>query len=194
VEEYFGWSQAGYHIILAPFFHPGGYGPRIPRAEGVFDVYNLCGPYRLMDGLPDFGTGDQIRYLVWHEFGHSFVNHLTDAHLEKLIPPCTALMPPIPEEALQRAGVDKSVAINEWVSEHVIRAVTVRLAYRKLGSEPGDAALKNEIRRGYPYVEQLCRSLARYEQNRKTWPTFREYYPEIVRVFEEEARRNEKRR
>jgi hypothetical protein len=188
IEEYFGWKQAGYHIILSPFFHPGGFGPRIPRAKDVFDVYNLSGPYRLTDGRPDFGSEAEIRYLIWHEFGHSFINHLTEAHLAELMAPVTKIMPPIPEEALKRAGVDRPVVVSEWVSEHVIRSVTVRLACLKQGAEAGDSALKREMERGYPYVEALCRSLQEYESRRNEYPTFQEYYPEIVRVFTEAAK------
>ncbi len=192
IEGYFGWRQAGYHIVLAPFFHPGGFGPRIPRADGVFDVYSIVGPYRQKGEALEFGTPEEIRYLVWHEFGHSFVNHLTDAHIGELMEPVTALMPPIPEEALRRAGVSRSVPVSEWVSEHVIRSVTVRLAYLKLGETAGEAALKKETGRGYPHVERLCRALERYEGSRGTYPTFREFYPEIVEVFRIAARETNK--
>lgn len=44
IEDYYGIKNHSYNIILALLFHPGGFGPRIERGDGSFDVYNICGP------------------------------------------------------------------------------------------------------------------------------------------------------
>ena len=189
LEQYYGLRQNSYTIILAPFFHPGGYGPRVQISDGVYDVYSLCGPNDVADGVPVFSASDQwLRMLVWHEFGHSFVNYLTDRNLEQLIPPCTVLQADMKAKIDADPNVDWNTYIHEWVSEHVVRAVTTRLAYLKLGDNAGNAALNSEEKQGYIYVRPLCERLEIYERNRNTYTTFENFYPEMTAVFNELAK------
>jgi len=80
----------------------------------------------------------------------------------------------------------RSQAYATWeicVNEHIVRAVTTRLAYLYLGQNAGDAALANEKGRGFYYIEALCESLEDYESNRDTYPTFESFYPQLIKVF-----------
>lgn len=93
LEAYYGQSQASYTIILAPIYHPGGFGLRVERTPDSFDTYNISGPYDVAsDGVPTFGGAAELRRIVWHEFGHSFVNHLIERHLDLVREPCSALL------------------------------------------------------------------------------------------------------
>ena len=56
-------------------------------------------------------------------------------------------------------NVSWAVFVHEWISEHVVRAVTTRLAYRELGEGPGDLALQKEYSQGYTYVGELAEEL-----------------------------------
>ena len=85
LEAYHGIRQASYTIIPAPLL-VGNYGPRRSRPDGRFDIYGILGASGISDGVPQFGSVENLRALVWHEFGHSFVNpevDLLSASVEK---------------------------------------------------------------------------------------------------------------
>ncbi len=178
LEDYYGMRQNSYNIILAPLFS-GGFGPRIERSDGKYDIYNILGPMDAKNGLPAFGSESSFRHLAWHEFSHSFVNPTT-AKFDKQISKYKNLYEPISSKM-------KSQAYGNWqtcVNEHIVRAVTTRLTHREIGSEAGEDALYREKSRGFPYVRALCESLVGYEEQRDKYPTFADFYPELVRVFE----------
>ncbi|HUV13462.1 MAG TPA: DUF4932 domain-containing protein, partial [Acidobacteriota bacterium] len=182
IEQYFGVRQRSYNVVLAPLFHCGGFGPRIKRGEGVYDVYNLGGPCKVVDGEPEFGSEGNIRRLFWHEFGHSFVSHLTDQYVETLLAPSRILLGEkfVPDQA--------EVQVAEFASEHILRAVTTRLAILKLSAAEGQAALETEQSQGFPLVEEICRALVVYEKNRDRYATLADFYPELILVFDRLAR------
>jgi hypothetical protein len=114
---------------------------------------------------------------VWHEFGHSFVNPLAEANAARL-DSAASLLEPI-RARMQRLGY------RDWrtvVNEHVIRAVTSRLAALHLGEEPGKMAVLRERAEGFAYVDPLATALVAYEAQRDRYRTFREYYPQLLRV------------
>ncbi|MFC1551091.1 DUF4932 domain-containing protein [Candidatus Latescibacterota bacterium] len=190
LEEYYGFAQGSYTIILSPLFHPGGFGPTIRRPNGMIDSYYIGGPRQIVDDIPDYGEDKNMQYLFWHEFSHSFVNHLTDLNIADFREPGIKLyvMPNI-ENAPNFEG-QEDVMISDWVSEHIVRGVTSRLAYINLGKKTGDERVAFEIGQGFKYVAEVTACLEKYEQNRDKYPTLREFYPEIVSVFEELATDN----
>lgn len=175
LEDYYGVKQHSYTIVTAPMFSPGGYGPRVPRANGSFDVYSVIGPGSVEDDLPSFGTPESFRYLVWHEFSHSFVNPAVDQHAED-VETYADLMKPI-------HSAMKSMAYPEWricMYEHCVRAVTSRLAAREIGQEAYRNAVKYEKQRSFIYIEPLCKRLVEYEKQRDKYPTFESFFPELL--------------
>ncbi|MHC4704234.1 MAG: DUF4932 domain-containing protein, partial [Planctomycetota bacterium] len=179
LEDYYGMRQNSYNIVLAPLF-AGGYGPKITHSDGRCNLYNITGPMGVKDGLPSFGSERNFRYIAWHEFSHSFVNPTT-AKFSREIDKYRTLFEPM-------AGRMSQMAYGNWhtcVNEHIVRAVTARLARREIGSEAGEKALYREKSRGFAYVQALYESLAGYEQQRDTYPTLVDYYPELLRVFKE---------
>ena len=122
-----------------------------------------------------------MRRLFWHEFGHSFVNHLTERHIESLLAPAEALL----GDQAQPDQLEAQVA--EFVSEQILRAATTRLAYLRLGEAAGDAALDFDTTERFPFVAALCRALERYEANRDRYSTLADFYPELIRAFEDVA-------
>jgi hypothetical protein len=184
LEDYYGLQEHSYNLVLVPLFHAGGFGPRVSRADGTFDLYSINGPHGVSkEGeIPTFGTTESYRYLIWHEFAHSFVNPLTEAHQEEVLA----------HEELYRSirGAMEDQAYTDWISavnEHIVRAVTVRLAYRELGEAAGQAALEEELDRGFVYIEGLLDKLEIYEAQRDRYPTFTSFYPELIFSFSEAA-------
>ncbi len=185
LDDYYNMEVNSYNLILAPIFHSGGYGPCVRAANGLHDIYGIIGPSKVVAGNaggslePDFIDDDFLRRLIWHEFSHSFVNPTTEKYIE---------------EVNQYAGLFKEIeeamrnqAYSNWetcVNEHIVRAVTTRLAYIHLGKEAGDKALAYEKSNGFIYIDQLIESLVIYENNKDRYSDFESYYPELIKVFE----------
>ena len=190
LEEYYGARQDAYHLILAPLSHPGGFGPRIKTSSGGYEAYAVIGPKSVKDDNPEFGSGDSMRRLCWHEFSHSFVNVMTDAHLEDLRGPLGVLesrkLPAPIVERTKAAGI-WDVHLCDQAGEYVVRGVTTRLAFRKLGTETGMAAMNEEINQGFIHLEAICKRLEIYESRRQQIPALKDFYPEIVAAFRDLA-------
>lgn len=180
MEDYYGEQQASYNIVLASMLHPGGYGPHLYDSLGNKHIYSIIGPKSINDGLPQFGTLEEFRYLIWHEFSHSFVNPVVDEFYAD-IDQYKSLFNPLAEKL-------KNQRIADWrdcVTEHVVRAVTVRLSYLYLGEMEGEKAMERETGMGFAYVPELCRELEKYESQREQYPTLSDYYPRIIELFGE---------
>jgi Domain of unknown function (DUF4932) len=190
LEVYYGYRQEAYHLILAPLFHPGGFGPRIKTPEGSYQAYAIVGPKGVAEDQPDFGAGDSMRRLCWHEFSHSFVNHLTDMHLDRLRGPVGTLesrkLPAQVIEQIKTFGL-WDVHLADQASEYVVRAATTRLSAIKLGREKADRALEMEKNQGFPHLEAICACLEQYEKLREKYPSLKDYFPQIAAAFEKLA-------
>lgn len=183
LDDYYGMEINSYNIILAPLSLSGGYGPRVQGENGLYDVYGIIGPKKVMSvegslqQYPDFSV-DTIQYLVWHEFSHSFVNPTTEK-FSKEIQQYKKLYKPIESHMKRQAYSDWEISVNE----HIIRAITTRLSYIHLGKEVGDQVLAYERSQGFYYIDLLVESLEQYEMNRGDYPNFESYYPELIKVF-----------
>jgi len=178
LESYYGMRQHSYNILLVPLFHGGGYGPRVVHEDGKADIFNIVGPVGVENGVPIFGTAENFRHTAWHEFSHSFVNPTTESFGEQ-IARYEGLLEPIRDEMEQMAYGDWATCVNE----HIVRAVTSRLTARELGDEQGEEILQSEKRRGFFYVEALSERLEQYEHQRESYPTFVDFYSELVETF-----------
>ena len=174
LEDYNGMTQHGYHVILCQLYR-GWYGPRVPRADGRFDLYAIVS---LREGFLEAGTRERFETLILHEFSHSFVNAAT-ARFAPLLMQYESLYTPI-------AAKMKQQAYKHWltcVNEHLVRPATSRLAARRAGEPVGVSALAKERLRGFAYVEPLYAALAQYEKERSRYPTLVHFYPELIEVF-----------
>ncbi len=190
LEDYYGFKQGSYTIILAPLFHRGGFGPSIQKPDGMIDSYYIGGPRQIVNDMPDYGEEKGMRYLFWHEFSHSFVNHLTDKNIAAFRVPCTILLKDSNEGSVENFEGNEDLMISDWVSEHIVRGVTSRLSYIHLGKETGDERVKFEISQGFDYVAEITACLEKYDRNRDKYPTLEEFYPEIASVFDDLAEKN----
>ena len=204
LENYYGMKQKSYTIILVPLFHPGGFGPRIDREGGSnpifnfikslqylifnkwsgksYEIYNICGPNGVQNGIPSFGTQEGFRQLAWHEFGHSFVNPLSESLKNRIkISEYSSLFMPI-REKMEKEGY------SNWetcVNEHIVRAVTARLTFIHFGKQAGEDELRGQKNWGFIYIEPLCKKLEEYEIRRDKYPAFADFFQELLKVFEE---------
>lgn len=210
LESYYGMKQLSYNIILASLFHPGGFGPRIdPEGSSSpaldffkslqylifnkwsgksYEIYNICGPTGVENGIPSFGTQEGFRQLAWHEFGHSFVNPLTESFKNRIkISEYSSLFLPI-REKMEKEGY------SNWetcVNEHIVRAITARLTFIHFGKQAGEDELRDQKGRGFVYIEPLCKRLEEYEARRDKYPSLAVFFPELLKVFGEISKKGE---
>lgn len=183
IEEYYGLQQNGYNVVLAPILRrQGGYGPSIKAADGRLEVFNVMGPVSADGGNYDFGGVENFRSLVWHEFGHSFVNPLTELHSSE-VALYEKLFAPIAKKMAQQAYPQWQTCVNE----HIIRAVCARLTALYIGAEECAAEISYERSCGFAYIEDLCGLLKEYEEQRRLYPEFKAFYPRIIELFKKLA-------
>lgn len=180
--RYSGMDLKGGTIVLGPLLHGGGFAAFYDKPDGTVEAIALMGPSGVENGFHVYGSAAQIAGLTTHEFSHTFVNPLTERHWEDL-EKYAGLYEPIAEKM-------RSQAYPFWkhtVNEHIVRAVTIRLAYLEGGQEVGDKELQKQKDRGFQYVEALTERLKEYEAARDKYPTVAEFYPRLVEVFREAA-------
>ena len=180
IEDFFGEKKNSYNIILS-VLNSGNYGPSITD-NGKTDIYSIVSAKGAKDGKPFFGKIDDILYIVWHEFGHSFVNKLTDKNYG-IVKKYIDLQEPIKEQM-------KNQAYRNWatiVNEHVIRAVTVKLAEAKYGAEIAENIKQKEIGRSFYYITPICNQLDLYVQSRNKYKSFEDFYPILIESAFKEA-------
>ena len=179
-DEYFGSRpQANFTLTLGMLNGSNNYGSRCRTADGREELYCVLGVEMTDDkGLPVFDSS--VTWVIVHEFCHSYVNPLTSKYKTE-INKYAKLFGPISERM-------KSQAYSTWetcVNEHIVRALTTRYAFLKENEEAGDKSLQREKKRGFFYVPALCEQLKYYENNRDRYKTFAEFYPELIKVFED---------
>lgn len=178
IESYYNMSQNSYNFIFTPALYHG-YGPRIKKGE-KYDIYSIVGTDNIIDDIPKFEDIAYFKYMIWHEFSHSFINPITDENINE-VNKYEKLLEPIAEK-MEKQGY------NKWstcVNEHIIRALTTRFYYIYDGKEAGDRALEEELNLGFIYVNALCEKLKEYECNRDKYKNFKEFYLALVSVFKE---------
>lgn len=183
LDNYYGMQVNSYNLILSPLLHSGGYGPRVEANNGLYNIYGIIGPHDITEKdsiiAPDYST-EAIRYIVWHEFSHSFVNPTTEKYIDEIN---------IYEDLFLKIEKQmNSQSYPTWeicVNEHIVRAITARLVYLDQGQEAYDAIITNERANGFYYIPALCESLSVYEKNRDVYPTFESYYHELIKVFKD---------
>jgi hypothetical protein len=118
--------------------------------------------------------------IIWHEFSHAFVNPLTERYYSELMLQ-SELFGPL-QEQMNRIGYTRWL---DCANEHIIRAITARLAHHHLGPEAARQTLREESGRGFRYIHAIAHRLELYEAHRDTYPTFASFFPQLVAVFAE---------
>jgi len=177
LEAYYNNTQKSFNLIIAPAFG-GGFGARIPDAEENYDLYAFVSPTHTKEGIPYL---DQFNFLgmCWHEFGHSFVNPLTEQYAES-VASLNKLYEPIKEKMTKQAYPTWETCINE----HIVRAVVIRLVDLNFGSTPSKSLTDYELSISYIYMEPILEKLKEFEKKRdENGITFSDFYPELLNAL-----------
>ena len=187
MEQYYGKQNDTYTLIPTPtLWHTAGLGLRI-KGEIGFQVYNIFGPLIVTKDSLEFGYGynnsDRIYELTVHEFGHSFINPITELPANReIIEKYKYLYQRIAEEMRKQAYT------NWWacVTEHIVRLGEIRIA-----KAFGDSSTADKIRNDYTnnlnfiYLPFLEKKIESYETNRNKYKTIDEYIPILLKSFSE---------
>ena len=178
LEDYFNETNDDYNMIISPSIG-GGYGPKITDDDGKETFYVCLTITDIKDNIP-YLHGNIMISFIFHEFGHSFVNPVTEKYSDK-VETLNKLFEPIKETMSRQA-------YGEWkicVYEHIVRAVVVRLFELNFGFQESKPLLDNELSRGFIYIEPLIEKLKEFEiQRDKNNITFSEFYPELLNALE----------
>ena len=177
LEGYYNETKGSYNVIISPAFI-GGYASWLSRTDGKDDLYSCLSTTNIKDNIP-YLEEDNLLQLVWHEFGHSFVNPITEKYAEK-VKSIDKLLEPIKEEMSKQA-------YSQWyncINEHIIRAVHVRLLALHVSSQQSNGLLNIELSKRFIYIEPLVEKLKDFEKRRdENNITFSEFYPELLDVL-----------
>lgn len=180
LENYYGMGHNSYTMIIVPLFSDGGYGPQVYRKDGRYDVYTITGPTGMdVNNQPVFHAPNEVRSLIWHEFAHPFVNPLTERYIHE-VNQYQALFQ-IVKERMIHYGYDSWQTV---VNENIVRAVVVRMKAHELGELEGQAQLEQELEWGFAYTDLFVERLKLYEQQRGLYPSFRDFYPILIKALE----------
>ena len=178
LEAYFGEREHGYHLILSPLLHAGGYAAKVERPPGNVDCYALLGPSRASHGRPRFWDPDALEALLWHEFSHVFIGNLPEVcRLE--IAADSILFEPVRARMLPQGYERWEVCADE----HLVRAVGVRFVARTAGTHAAERALDLQLHLGFTYLPRLLVALERFERERALFPTLGDFCPALAEAL-----------
>jgi hypothetical protein len=185
MEQFYGVAHEAYVLTPSPTLFPTwGFGGSI-QVDDKKIVYNTFGPQRVLrkggKRIIDFNSRDNIRNISVHEFAHSFVNPIADKpENRELISNYSHLFDPIKDE------LTKQGYANWWVCvvEHLVRLGEIRIS-EAMGYRANAKMLRHDYttNRSFIYLPHLERKIVEYESNRDKYPTFEDFFPELLGVF-----------
>lgn len=180
LEAYYGSQQRAYYVIFAPLLKTVAFGPRVRWENGTLDPYCVFPSLGVADDRITFKEGKALQNRILHEFGHSFVNPLADQYRDELSRYATLM-----QNIVYKTGANYGMEWMVCVYEHLVRAVTTRLTHHQFGADAGQQEMLAHERQGFIYIKDLCDKLLQYEGHRDTYPTFNDFFPELMGVFKE---------
>lgn len=174
LEEFYGTSLPSYNIIISPLLHSGGFNSEIINQKGEKEVYAIIGPNGEIDFYPHFDQDYLEMDMILHEFGHSFLNPLTDKYkidIEKL-------KSKYYNNKLEKNG--KEQGYSNWkdvFNEILLRSIVINITRNKFGDKKADELLNFEKSVGFDLVEKFSKELNYYQNNRNRYKTFNSFYP-----------------
>ena len=177
--------------IVIGFTNGGGnYGPSRQLSGQPKEVFAICG-YSIDEKTGKvFENGTDYAATLIHEFNHSFVNPLYDAHSDILESVGQKLYRMSYRSMSQQAYKNVSTVINESV---VRAAVIIYMQDNGFTPTQIEAQLSEQIDRGFLWMPELVGSMSKYSKHRNRYSTMSGYYPEIVKCLNKYATKEKKR-
>jgi Domain of unknown function (DUF4932) len=170
--------------------HPGlllggnNFGVGVRHADGREEITPCIGCWEFDDeGVPTFP--DEVLPTVVHEFCHSYVNPIVDAHYAALAAPGEVIFPRV-RSLMQRQ------AYTNWrivLYESLVRASVVRYLAAHESAEIVAAEIEAQNPIGFTWTGRLAELLGQFEKDRAAYPTLADFIPRIAEFFAAEAQR-----
>ena len=178
MENYFNETQESYNVIITPAFW-GGKGAFVSGLNGKETFYATLETTDMQENIP-YTSENSILYYVWHEYGHFFVNPLTEKYADR-ISSQGKLFEPIKNAMSKQAYSNWGTCVNE----HIIRAINIRMVESYSNVEQSKTLLNRELANRFIYIEPLIEKLKEFEKQRdETRITFSEFYPELLNMLD----------
>lgn len=164
------------------------YGPSVHPDNEKRIVYAIMGSWTYSeDGKPLFKKED-YRPIVIHEFNHSFINPILDqgSNEQKLKRSGEILIGALRKE-MNLEGYDDWKSL---INESLVRASVVRyMIDHKDDQKTVDTEILNQTNAGFIWINDLVTLLGKYESSRAQYPSFNDFYPQIISFFDATADR-----
>lgn len=176
--NFYGEDKASYIFIPAPMFKWVSFGPQLLTKEGkiphfisTFTIYK--------NGKPYF-TDERLRELIFHEYGHSFVNPICEKYRAKIFDHVDFF------EYLKKDM--SAIAYPDWFPtfhEHIVRTGENMLLEKAGFKKEAIENYKDNLRDGFMLLPFFKEKMEYYDQQRDNYTSFEQFFPELLKVFEE---------
>lgn len=175
LENYFGYEQNSYTMLISLLEHNCGYGPRVLKEDNRYDVYAVITSSDPKKYVFDYMGSEG---LVLHEFSHSFINPLTKDNPDG-VKATEHLFKGLEERMSAQAYPLWETVLNE----HLVRAATNRMLYLNENEEASKNSKQWDLSKGFIYIDLLEEEFKSYEADRNSYNTFAEFYPHVIEVM-----------
>jgi hypothetical protein len=171
-------APAKFRVIIGLNDGGANYGPRLVRPDGTEEFYAVMGSWtKDAEGNPTFDKS----YLptVIHEFNHSFINPLVEAHFKEF-QGLQAVYDAVGTKTKHNAYGDTKV----MVQESLVRACVV-LYLKENGSTEVEVhnQIAEEEKKGFIWMPDLVALLQTYSSQRSQYRTLASFMPQIESFF-----------
>lgn len=182
-------SDMNFRIIIGCTNGPCNYGDHRHLKGVEKDAFAIMGYMADSLGNPVDLKGKLNEMLIVHEFNHTYVNQVVES------PENLKLLRESGEKIFSKVeDVMTKNAYGNWVymmNEAIVR--TSELLYMKEHNYPDEviqAKYQREKGMGFGWLKGLAGCLNEYSKNRDKYPTFKDYYPVIIKFYDELAKKN----
>jgi hypothetical protein len=193
LEDMFGGRENREFVLVGGLLNGGGnYGAMVrgvmsggppAGAASVDEFFAIIGTEAIDErGLPSYPP--RVAATVAHEFSHSFVNPLVDAHEADLEKAANGLFS-LAETRMRSQGYGLP---RVTMYESLVRACTVRYLSKHVGADAARREVALDRARGFAWVGPLADTLLEYERDRSRYPTLEAFVPRLVAFFEDYSR------
>ena len=125
-------------------------------------------------------NSDEIDFtnIVIHEFGHSYIDSLTDQYIENV-----NKFDYLFDNVTDKIDMETYGEWNVYVNELLVRSVTYKLINEIYGNDIKNQYINHDKEQGFIYLTNLYNKLTYYENNRDQYKTFDNFYMDLINTL-----------